>query len=119
MTRTEVRDKSIVIAAGAQYDFIDEYVPSNCTIVIKAFGNDLSNVAGWSLVHWQFLKNGMGQYPLDDTFDQIGYAASRQKVQNIRFEGGSRFQLRGIANAGTPVGCQVLISVEYDIEDND
>jgi len=117
--RTFIRDYSQVIAAGANFDFIDMYIPANSTLIIKGFGNDLSNVAGWTLVHWQFLKNSMGYFPMDDIFDQMGYAAQRQAVENLQWQGGDRFQVRGVADAGTPAGCAVLVSIEYDIVDND
>lgn len=117
--QTYIEDRSQVIAAGAQADFIDLVVPMNQTLVLKSFGNDLSNVAGWTLVHWRFLKNTLPYYPMDDIFDQMGFAAQRQPVQNLRWPGGSRFTVRGIADAGTPAGTAVLISVEYDLVDND
>jgi len=116
--RTFIDDFSQVIAAGAQADFIDMIVPANCSLVVKSFGNDLSIVAAWTLVHWQFLKNGIPFDPLDDIYDQMGYAAQRQAIQNLRWNGGDRFQLRGIANAGTPAGTVVLASIEYEIIDN-
>lgn len=116
--QTYIEDRSAVIAAGTQNDFIDFVVPSNQTLVLKSFGNDLSNVAAWTLVHWRFLKNGIPQYPMDDIFDQMGFAAQRQPVQNLRWTGGSRFIVRGIADAGTPAGTAVLISIEYDLVDN-
>lgn len=117
--QTYIEDRSQVIAATTQFDFIDFVVPPNQTLILKSFGNDLSNVAGWTLVHWRLLKNGIPQYPMDDIFDQMGYAAQRQPVQNLKWTGGSRFIVRGIANAGTPALCAVLISVEYDLVDND
>ena len=114
-----IRDLSATIAAGSTFDFLDEVVPSNCHYVIKSFGNDLSNVAAWGLVHWRFLENGMPIFPMDDIFDQMGFAAQRQPTQPIIIRGGARFQLRGIANAGVPAGTNVLISIEFDIEPND
>ena len=118
MGRTRIRDFSAVIAAGGQFDFIDETVPSNQHYVLKSFGNDLSNVLGWTFVHWRILANGMPQYPMDDVFDQMGYAAQRQPIEGIVITGGSRFQVRGIANVGTPAGTAVLVSIEYTEEDN-
>jgi hypothetical protein len=118
MKQTFIRDFSQVIAATTQADFIDFRVPANQTLIVKSFGNDLSNVLGWTLVHWQLLKNGMGEYPMDDIFDQMGYAAQRQPIENLRWQGGDRFQVRGIANAGTPAGTAVLVSIEYEIIDN-
>jgi len=114
----EVRDLSgSVAAAGGIRDFIDEIVPSNCTLIIRAFGNDLDNIAGWTFCHWRFLRNGIPVYPLNDIYDQMGYSASRQKVQNIRFNGGDRFILRGI-NDHAALAIGMLVSVEYDIVDN-
>lgn len=117
--RTFIEDFSQVIAAGANFDFIDMYVPANSRLILKSFGNDLSNVGGWTFVHWQFLRNGIPIYPMDDIFDQMGYAAQRQAIQNLEVNGGDRFQLRGVANVGTPAGTSVLCSIEYDIVDND
>lgn len=117
--QTFIEDRSQVIAAGTQADFIDFTVPSNQMLIVKSFGNDLSNVAGWTLVHWQLLKNGIPNYPMQDIYDQMGYAAQRQPIQNLRWPGGSRFTVRGIANAGTPAGTAVLVSIEYDLVDND
>jgi hypothetical protein len=117
--RKFIRDFSQVIAATTQFDFIDMYIPANQTLVIKSFGNDLSNVGGWTFVHWQFLKNGQGEYPMNDIFDQMGYAAQRQNVENLKWQGGDRFQLRGVANVGTPALCAVLASIEYDLVDNE
>ena len=113
-----IRDFSAVIAAGAQNDFIDEIVPSNTKYVMKSFGNDLSNVAAWTFVSWSILRNGIGVYPMDDVRDQMGYAAQRQAIEGIEIKGGQRFQVRGIARAGTPAGTAVLVSIEYDQIDN-
>lgn len=113
-----IRDYSAVIAAGTQFDFIDEIVPSNTKYVMKSFGNDLSNVAAWTFVHWRILRNGIPVYPMDDIFDQMGFAAQRQPIEGIEIKGGQRFQVRGIANAGTPAGTAVLVSIEYDQIDN-
>lgn len=113
-----IRDFSQVIAAGAQADFLDEIVPANSQYVIKSFGNDLSNVAAWTFVHWRILRNGIPVYPMDDIYDQMGYAAQRQPVENIILRGGQRFQVRGIANVGTPAGTAVLVSIEYEQIDN-
>jgi len=117
--RHEIRDFSVVIAAGAVFDFIDETVPSNCTYVIKEFGNDLSNVLSWTFVSWIFLVNGQATYPLDDIRDQMGFAAQRQEVQNLKITGGSRLQVRGVARVGIALNTAVLLSIAYDIEDND
>lgn len=117
MARNRIRDFSRVIAAGTQYDFIDEFIPANQHFVMKSFGNDLSNVAAWTFVHWQILENGLPCYPMDDVFDQMGYAAQRQAIENIIIRGGGRFQIRAIANAGCPA-TTVLLSIEYTEEDN-
>jgi hypothetical protein len=119
MGKQFIEDYSVVIAPAAQNDFIDLFVPANSTLIVKSFGNDLSNVAGWTFAQWQFLKNGMPQYPLDAIFDQMGYAAQRQAVQQLKWNGGDRFQLRGLMAAAGPAGCAVLVSVEYEIVDND
>lgn len=115
--RKQSRDFSAVVAFGTFIDFIDEVVPANCKYIIKTFGNDLSNVLGWTFCHWQFIKNGIPQYPLNNIYDQMGYAAARQPVQNIVFEGGSRFQLRGI-NDTAATTMAMLVSVEWDEVDN-
>ena len=117
--RHEIRDFSSVIAAGATFNFINEIVPPNCTYVIKEFGNDLSNVLSWTFVSWVFLVNGLAQFPLNDIRDQMGFAAQRQEVQNVRIPGGSRLQVQGVARAGIILGTAVLLSIAYDIEDND
>jgi hypothetical protein len=119
MAKTFIEDFSQVIAPATQYDFIDMYVPANSTLIVKSFGNDLSNVAGWTFTQWQLLKNGMAQYPMDAIFDQMGYAAQRQQIQQLKWQGGDRFQLRGLMAAAGPAGCAVLVSIEYDIVDND
>ena len=107
-----------VAAVGGVFDFIDEVVPTNQTFVIKKVGVDLDNVAGWTFCHWRFLRNGMAVYPLDDIYDQIGYAADSQEVEEIRFHGGSRFQVRGINDhAALPIG--MLLTISYDVIDND
>ena len=117
--RNRIRTYSETVAAvGGVVDFVDEIVPSNQTYVIKSVGVDLDNVAGWTFCHWRFLKNGIPVYPLDDIYDQIGYAAQRQSVENIQFPGGSRFQIRGI-NDHAALNIGMLITVEYDIVDND
>lgn len=118
MARTRIRDFSAVIAPAAQFDFIDEIVPSNQHFVVKSFGNDLSNVAGWTFAQWQLLRNGMPVYPMDAIFDQMGFAAQRQPVENLVWNGGDRFQVRGLMAAAGPAGCAVLVSIEYSEEDN-
>ena len=114
-----IRDFSAVIAPGAQFDFINIIVPSNQHYVLKEFGNDLANVAGWTFAQWQILVNGMPTYPMDAIFDQMGYAAQRQKVEGIVIRGGSRFQVRGLMDALGPPLCAVLVSIAYEEVDND
>ena len=114
-----VRDYSAVIAPAAQFDFIDMYISANSTLIVLEFGNDLANVAGWTFAQWQLLKNGMPQYPMDAIFDQMGYAAQRQTIENLQWQGGDRFQLRGLMAAAGPAGCAVLASIKYKIVDND
>ena len=115
---TMIKDLSHSVAAvGGTYDFIDEVVPSNCKLILKGFGNDLDNIAGWTFCHWRFLRNGIPAYPMDDIYDQMGYSAQRQPTQQLIWQGGDRFQLRGI-NDHAALAIGMLISVEYEFVDN-
>ena len=114
-----IRDFSAVIAPGFQFDFINIIVPSNQHYVLKEFGNDLSIVGGWTFAQWQILINGIPTYPMNAIFDQMGYAAQRQKVEGIVMRGGDRFQVRGLMDGAGPAGCAVLVSIAYEEVDND
>lgn len=72
-------------------------VPAKCRARITEFGNYLGTVAAWGIAYWEYEENGVRREFAGNIrlFDQIGYAAQRQKIDPIDVPGGTSIAFYG------------------------
>lgn len=89
---------SVEVANGAESALWTFTVPAKCVLQFESFGNYLGTVAAWGTAYFYLTQNGVpvefyGGTPF--IYDQVGYAAQRQKIENKIFGGGTRLVFMG------------------------
>lgn len=102
------------VLANATQELWTFTVPNRCVLELVEFANYMDTVAAWGTNYFYFAQNGVvfeyaGGYPL--IYDQVGYAAQRQKFSPKYFSGGNRLQIFGVEATGANV--DMGISVGY------
>jgi hypothetical protein len=108
-------DVSADVTAGSYTDLYTFTVPAGCYLELEDFGNDIDVVGAWKYVYWQFLRDGlpMVQESLDAIYDQMGYAAQRQKIYPAKIMGGGKLTVRAYNNYTGPVN--MVASFRYKL----
>ena len=106
-------DQSASISSGGNSDLYTFVVPAGCYAELVSFGNDIDTPAAWGQVYWRFLRDGLPltQEGLDAIYDQMGYAAQRQRIYPAKFMGGSKMTVRAYNNYSGSV--EMLVSLLF------
>ena len=110
---------SVAVGIGLTAAVWTYNVPTKCVLQFESFGNYLGTVAAWGTAYWYLAQNGVpvefyGGTP--NIFDQVGYAAQRQKIENKIFGGGNQLIFYGvnptaaILDMGIGVGFHLIYS---------
>ena len=104
------------VLANATQEIWTYTVPNKCVLELVEFANYLGTVAAWGTNYWYFTQNGVvfeyaGGMPY--IYDQVGYAAQRQKFSPKYFNGGTHLQIWGVEATGAAV--DMGISVGYNL----
>lgn len=96
---------SVSVAQGATQTLMTVTVPagSDQSLLITHFGNDLSDVAAWSLYRWQMTIDDIPVKSYYDIRSQLGYTSQMRRVGvDILVNGGQTLRVKAIGDAVIP-----------------
>ena len=97
-----LRDINISMAltiAGGWTTLFSTIIPHKEVAHMTHFANYMA-IADWGNVEWRILRNGIGVFPYESLFDQIGISTRPRATQPIRFEGGDEIRIDARILAG-------------------
>jgi hypothetical protein len=103
------------VAAGATVTLLTVTVPSGSdqSLLITHFGNDISDIAGWTLYRWQMTIDDVPVKAYYDIRSQLGYTSQMRRVGvDILVGGGQTLRVKAIGDNPIPGGpYNVLVSL--------
>ncbi len=84
---------ALAAPAGSTLTLVNMLVPAKAKMRLLSFGNYMSVAGNWGKVRWDFFINGVLMYPYFAIRDQVGFAASRQEIENKVLYGGQLLEV--------------------------
>jgi len=99
--------------AGGWTNLFNTTIPAKETGYLTYFSNYM-DTPDWGNVEWRVTRNGVGVFPYESVFDELGISSRPRKTQPIRFEGGDecRIDARIIAGGVDPNDIGIAIRGE-------